>query len=184
MSEQDALSLAAAAAAGDRQAFAQLYDLYVDRVYHYIYYRLGSARDAEDLTENVFLKAWQAMRRYQPNGTPVFAWLVRIAHNALIDHLRTSRETAPIEEIAEDAVEGAHWADPVQAADLRCTQGQLRRAILGLKPEQQQVIIMRFIDEMSHAQVADALEKTEGAVRVIQHRALAALRQAMAEEMA
>ncbi len=184
MSEQEALSLATAAAAGDSQAFAQLYDLYVDRVYHYIHYGLGRARDAEDLTETVFLKAWQAMRRYQPNGSPVFAWLVRIAHNALIDHLRTCRETAPLEEIEDDAVEGALWANPVQVADLRCTQGQLRRAILGLKPEQQQVIILRFIDEMSHAQVADALAKTEGAVRVIQHRALAALRQAMAEEMA
>ncbi len=173
--------LADRATRGDREAFGQLYDLYLDRIYRYVYYRLGNVRDAEDLAEQVFLNAWRAMPRFRADETPVVAWLIRIAQNAVVDHLRTRRVGAPLD---EEMVDQSRWADPVALADLRCTQGELRRAVLGLKPDQQQVILLRFIEDLSYPEVAAALGKSEGAVRVIQHRALAALREALSKELA
>ena len=173
-------ALAARAGGGDAAAFGGIYDLYFDRIYRYVYYRLGNARDAEDLTEQIFLNAWRAIGRYRVNGSPVIALLLRIAQNALIDHLRTRKDAAPLE---DGAIDPALWCDPVAAADLQCTQGELRHAIIGLKPEQQRVVIMRFIDNLSYAEVAAALGKSGGAVRVIEHRALVALRQALTKEI-
>ena len=179
LGEGNVAALVARATAGDTEAFGQIYDLFLDRVYRYVYYRLGNVGDAEDITEQVFLNAWQAVRRYRDKGSPFIAWLLRIAQNAIIDYRRTRKQNSALD---EGTVDQALWADPVAVADLRCTQGELRRAILRLKPEQQQVIIMRLIDDLSYAEVAAALGKSEGAVRVIQHRALAALREALMKE--
>ncbi|MCL4467018.1 MAG: sigma-70 family RNA polymerase sigma factor [Chloroflexi bacterium] len=176
MEDREVAALAARAAAGDGEAFGRIYDLYLNGIYRYVYYRLGSARDAEDVTEQVFCKAWEAIGRFHPDGTPVVAWLLRIAHNAVIDHHRTRKDLAPLD---EGVIDEASWADPVETATLCCTQGELREAILGLKPEQRQVILLRFIEGLDYAGVAATLGKSEGAVRVIQHRALAALRQAL-----
>lgn len=181
LGEREVTALAARAATGDGEAFGQVYDLYMDRVYRYIYYRLGNARDAEDLTEQVFLDAWRAMPRFRASETPVIAWLMRIAQNAVIDHLRTRKAREPLD---DGIVDESLWSDPVALADLRCTQAELRRAILRLKPEQQQVILMRFIEGLGYPEVAAAMRKREGAVRVIQHRALIALREALTKEAA
>ncbi|MCL5109558.1 MAG: sigma-70 family RNA polymerase sigma factor [Chloroflexi bacterium] len=171
--------LATAAAHGDAEAFGRLYDLHADRVFRHVYYRLANRADAEDVTAQVFLKALQAIGRYRPDGAPFFAWLLAIAQNAVIDHLRRSKVTDELDLAVADS---GSWCDPVRVADLRCTQGELRRAILGLKSEYRQVIVMRFVDELEHAQIGAVLGKNEGTVRVIQHRALAALRQALGEE--
>jgi RNA polymerase sigma-70 factor (ECF subfamily) len=179
LGEHETDALAIRAAAGDAEAFGQLYDRCVDRVYRYVYYRLGNQRDAEDVTEQVFLNAWRAIGRFRADGAPAIVWLLRIAQNAAIDHLRTRKQSDPLD---AGAIEKAAWSDPVAVADRRCTLAELREAILELKPEQQQVILMRFIEELGYPQVAAAIGKTEGAVRVIQHRALAALRQALSKE--
>ena len=179
MGDREAAALAARAAAGDDEAFGQLYEQYLDGVYRYVYYRVGATQDAEDVTQRVFCKAWEAMGRFQPNGTPFFAWVLRIAHNAVIDYWRTSKRTNPLE---VEVTSQAAWADPVRAADLNCTQGELRAAILGLKPEQQQVVLLRFIEGLDYPTVAAVMGKSEGAVRVLQCRALVVLRGRLSTE--
>lgn len=176
---QDDGALAAAAARGDSEAFGRLYDLHADRVFRHVYYRLANRAEAEDVTGQVFLQALQAVGRYRPDGAPFIAWLLAIAQNAVIDHLRARKVN---EELDLAAADTGRWCDPAQVADLHCTQGQLRRAILSLKAEYRQVIVMRYIDELAHAEIGAVLGKKEGTVRVILHRALAALRQTLGEE--
>ena len=179
-SEQVTAAISEAAAAGDAAAFGQLYDLYLDRVYRYVYYRLGNRQDAEDVTEQVFLRALQAINRFRCDDSPFIAWLLGIARNAVIDHVRARKSTHPLNEALVDKGQNG---DPGLLADMRCTHEQLRQAILGLKPEYREVIVLRFVEELDHAQTAASLSRSEGAVRVLQHRALCALRQALGKEV-
>lgn len=156
----------------DAGAFGELYRQNLTRIYRYIYYRIGQSSDAEDLTEQTFLKAWEAIDRFRDQGVPFSAWLYRLAHNLIIDFRRTSHEAAPIEDLQE--MEAAQRPLDELAAG-RIEEREVLLAIARLTPEQQQVIILRFIQGMSHADVAAILGKNEGAVRVVQHRALQAL---------
>lgn len=174
-------ALVEAAAAGDAQAFAALYDQHVERIYRHVYYRVGHRPEAEDLTQQVFLRAWQAMRRYRPTAAPFIAWLLTIAHNLLVNFYRQRRDTKPLE--LEPAVR-ALWADPEAEALARHDRLAAQTAILCLKPDHQQVISLRFLEGFSTAEVASALGKTEGHIRVLQHRALAELRRILAAEAA
>jgi RNA polymerase sigma-70 factor (ECF subfamily) len=154
---------------GDADAFGRLYQLHLDRIYRYVYYRVGSSNEAEDLTEHVFLKAWEAIGRYESRGLPFAAWLYRMAHNAVIDHYRARRPTTSIDETfdLEDARQ-----HPVASAEALFDRAELQVAIKRLNPDQQTVILLRFNEGLSHAEVGKILGKSEGAVRVIQHRAL------------
>jgi RNA polymerase sigma-70 factor (ECF subfamily) len=155
---------------GDARAFGELYELHVDRIYRYVSYRVATTEHAEDLTEHVFLKAWEAVSRYQSRGLPFAAWLYRMAHNAVVDHYRASRPTTPIDEKFDLEDEKQSPSDAVMAGVDR--EG-LKLALQRLNPDQQKVILLRFVEGLSHAEVADIVGKSEGAVRVIQHRALA-----------
>jgi RNA polymerase sigma-70 factor, ECF subfamily len=161
----------------DPNAFGELYDRYVERVYRYLYFRTGSHPEAEDLTEHVFLKAWEAIGRYRWQGRPFLAWLYRLAHNTHIDHVRTQKPTTslnndgrPVELASASAqVELARTLD----ADL------LARALGQLTPEQQQVIVMKFIEGMDNEHIAASMDKREGAIRALQMRALMSLRRVL-----
>jgi RNA polymerase sigma-70 factor, ECF subfamily len=157
---------------GDAAAFGQLYELHVDRIYRYVYYRVGTRDQADDLTEHVFLKAWEAVGRYESRGLPFVAWLYRMAHNAVIDHYRASRPTTPIDETFDLEDEKQSPSDAVMAG---VDREELKLAIQRLNPDQQKVIVLRFVEGMSHAEVGQILGKSEGAVRVVQHRALAVM---------
>lgn len=161
---------------GDAAAFGSLYERHLDRIYRYIYYRVRTESEAEDLTEHVFLRAYEAIGRYEQRGLPFAAWLYRMAHNAIIDHYRGSRPTTPIED-AFDLEDGRQ--NPLDAVQANFDREELRIAIAHLTSDQQRVIVMRFVDGLSHAEVAEMLGKNEGAVRVIQHRALHALARVM-----
>ena len=154
---------------GDADAFGRLYELHLDRIYRYIYYRVGSSNEAEDLTEHVFLKAWEAIGRYESRGLPFAAWLYRMAHNAVIDHYRARRPTTSIDETFDLEDEGQN---PVASAEALFDREELKVAIKRLNHDQQTVILLRFTEGLSHAEVGKILGKSEGAVRVIQHRAL------------
>ncbi len=157
----------------DQNAFACLYDVHVGPVFRHVYDRLGHRSDAEDVTAEVFLRAWQAIEKYRFQGAPFRAWLFRIANNLIIDRRRATKDRVPLDEFIADF----HLSnDPVAVAEMNLTRSELRRAILRLKPEQQQVIIMRFVDGLGYDEVAGVLAKSEGAVRVIQYRALRELR--------
>jgi RNA polymerase sigma-70 factor (ECF subfamily) len=158
----------------DRQAFATLYDMFADKIYRYIYYKVGNKPDAEDLTSQVFMKSWQAIAGYQWTDRPFVAWLYRIAHNLVVDHFRTHRDASPLDEMVT-----IETGDPGPEAKLEdcLTQETVRNALTRLTHDQQQVVILRFLEGYSTAEVAAIMGKQEGAVRTLQHRALAGLKQ-------
>lgn len=163
----------------DANAFGSLYDMHVDRVYRNIYYRVGNGADAEDLTQQVFLKTWQAIGGYRKTTSPFIAWLMTISHNLVVDFYRTRKDRAYLEAevLASDAA-----ASPEREAEAGFEQQRLRRAVLQLREDEQQVVIMRFMEGFEYAQIAPLLKKKEGHVRVILHRALVRLRSILEEE--
>lgn len=169
-----------AAVRGGVQAFAALYDGYVERVYRYVYYRVGNQPDAEDLTQQVFLNAWKAISRYRRTGASFIAWLFTIAHNEVVSFYRRARDESYLDLEVESRQQ---WADPEAEAMSQFDAATVRRAILQLKPDQQQVVIMRFIEDLEYSDIAASLGKTEGSVRVIQHRALAELNRLLTQEV-
>ncbi len=157
----------------DADAFGELYDMYVVRVYRHIYYLVGSVNEAEDLTAQTFLQAWEAIHRYENRGVPFISWLLRIAHNLAISHLRSRRESA---QLHDGLVDDDRHRDPERVAELQADEERVRRAILRLGDEQRQVIILRIVEGLDYREVASIIGKSVAAVRVIQHRALCALR--------
>ena len=147
--------------------------MHVDRVYRHIYYRVSNTADAEDLTQQVFIKAWQAIGRYKKTASPFLAWLIKISHNLVIDFYRSRKSEAYID---FDIVANKSETDPAHLAEAQFNQQEIRQAIHKLHGDQQQVILMRFIEDFSYTEIAAALGKSEGAIRVILHRGLAKLR--------
>lgn len=160
----------------DAVAFAELYDRHVVRIYRHIYYLVNEARDAEDLTAQTFLKAWEAIGRYKERGAPFVAWLLRIAHNLTISHLRAKREHSSLD---ETFVDQKMTRNPEEALERSNEERSVRDAVLRLREEQRQVIMLRFVEEMDYREVANLIGKSVPAVRVIQHRALGNLRKLM-----
>lgn len=153
-------------------AFAQLYDRYVDKIYRYIYYKVGSQSEAEDLSGQVFLKAWEAIGRYQCTDRPFAAWLYRIAHNLIVDYFRTKRDTSSLDDIVSVEFPGTDIDDIVNQ---HLTSDTLRLALRHLTHDQEQVIVLRFLEGYNTTEVAQIMGKQPGAVRTLQHRALAGL---------
>ena len=164
------------AIARDREAFGALYDRHVVRVYRHIYYMVGNAAEAEDLTAQAFLQAWQAIERYQVRGAPFVSWLLRIAHNLGVSYLRSRREGA---ELPETLVDHNRHNNPEEVLHQRLEGDRVREAILRLRDEQRQVIMLRFVEDLEYREVAEIVGKSVAAVRVIQHRALNSLRKQM-----
>ncbi len=161
---------------GDAEAFGHLYETYLDRIYRYIYFRVTDEQTAEDLISQVFTKAWENLDRYQPSGRPFIAWLYTIAHNTVIDHYRTRKETVAIENtisLASDA------PSPHEQVELHFEADNLRAALQTLTPEQQQVVVLKFIAGMTTDEIAAQLRKSPGAIRALQMRALQALAKQM-----
>jgi len=168
----------------DPEAFAALYDKYVNKIYHYIYYKVGSVAEAEDLTAQVFLRAWEAIGSYEWRDHPFSAWLFRIARNLVVDYHRARREMVPLDEpehrVPSWAVSEAPPPDDVLQDYL--TIEKLRKALSRLTQEQQEVIILRFLEGYSTAEVAAIMGKREGAIRGLQFRGLSALREIFRKE--
>ena len=160
----------------DQDAFGELYDRHVVRVYRHLYYMVGRQPEAEDLTAQTFLKAWEAIERYQVRGAPFVSWLLRIAHNLGVSYLRSKRETS---EVHEGIVDDKSRRDPQSALQQTVEEEMVREAILRLREEQRQVIILRFIEDLDYREVAEIIGKSVAAIRVIQHRALNAMRKQM-----
>lgn len=167
------------AKSGDSDAFARIYDAYVERVYRYIYFRVTDDAAAEDLTSQVFLKAWESLDRYQIGSSPYIAWLYTIARNLVIDHYRTNKETVNLEDAVHLTADGPSPDDEVQG---RFELQAMRDALQFLTDEQQQVLILRFIAGLPTENVAEIMEKREGAIRALQMRALQTLSKYMQEK--
>lgn len=159
------------AARYDQKAFGQLYELYFDKIYNYLYFKTMHHNEAEDLTAVVFLKAWEAIGNFQWQGYPFSAWLYRIAHNQLVDHYRTRRELLPLE-AAEHHDCGD---DPFEAVERSLLLAQIRGSMKNLTCEQQRVVTLRYFEGYSICEIAKMMNKPPDAVRAMQHRALRGL---------
>lgn len=158
------------AAQADRAAFAALYRRYVDRVYGYAYYLLGDHHDAEDVTERTFLSALSAIDRFRERGATFRAWLFRIAHNEAANALRTrARRRTDLLDAEASAAPDTDLAGMATRAD----EGRrLWQALAALADDRRQVLVLRFVDGLSAREIGIVLRRSEGAVRVLQHRAL------------
>ena len=160
----------------DATAFAQLYDQHVVRIYRHIYYLVSDVQGAEDLTAQTFLKAWEAIPRYKERGTLFVSWLLHIAHNLALTSLRSRRQHGALH---EGFIDNKMMRNPEEALVQSADEQNVRYAVLQLREEQRQVIMLRFVEEMDYREVAAVMGKKVPAVRVIQHRALANLRRLM-----
>ncbi len=159
------------AQSGDRAAFAGIYDRHYQAVYTYIFYRVSDAPLAEDLAADVFVRLVEKIHTFTPNK-PILAWLYTIARNLVIDHHRRHGRTTLVS--LDDDLD-ADNDDPAAAADAHWQQAALVAALTQLTEEQRLVILLKFVEDCSNACAAAVLSKTEGAVKSLQHRALAAL---------
>ena len=160
----------------ERAAIGALYRQHVQAIYRYIYYRVGDEHTAEDLTAEVFLRAIEGLPNYEPRGVPFAAWLYRIAQARVADHFRQEGRTGTVA-IEEDWPSGE--ASPSIKVEQLVYHEALRAAVNQLTPDQQQVIILKFVEGLGNAEVAHILGKTEGAVKSLQHRALNTLHRLM-----
>jgi RNA polymerase sigma-70 factor, ECF subfamily len=158
---------------GDTWAFGMIFDHYHEAIYRFIASRVQRPSDAEDLTQHVFVKALEALPRYEARGVPFGGWLFRLARNAVIDHVRTRHEHAEL-----DAVIGWAHGDsgPDEIAVVRQELDAVGSALNGLTEEQREAIALRFFAGLSAREAAEAMGKQEGTVRGLQFRAIAALR--------
>jgi RNA polymerase sigma factor (sigma-70 family) len=159
---------------GDADAFGKLYQHYLPALYRYIYQRIGNINDAEDLTEQVFLKAWEALPGYRQRGYPFSAWLYRIGHNAVVDYHRRHRSTIPLAQLPVESRRDHQCSLPEQIIAAEEIE-ELSSAFAQLPEEQQQVISLRFYDELDHEDIGRAINKSAGASRMIQLRAVKSL---------
>ncbi|NLG73681.1 MAG: sigma-70 family RNA polymerase sigma factor [Chloroflexi bacterium] len=166
----------ARASQGDVEAFGMLYERYVGRIYSYIYYRTGSTLDAEDLTERVFMRAMRHITRYKDRGLPFSAWLYRIAHNLVANWHRDNsrRKEVPL----DDGLFNYHAAGELPEHEVLQAEERERllRVIRCLPPERQQLLILKFVEHLSNAEIGQIMGRTEGAVKSLYHRTLLSLR--------
>jgi RNA polymerase sigma-70 factor (ECF subfamily) len=165
---------------GDRAALEELYLIHFDRIYSYLHMSVGNKHDAEDLTTQTFLKMLESINRFRWQSAPFSAWLFRIAHNLAMDHFRARRRWQPEEEVPEPL------GSEEPSAELEAMQSIGRQSMMELierlSPEQQQVLTLKFVFNFANADVATILEKTEGAIKSLQHRALASLQKQIAQD--
>ena len=168
--EEEALVLSAQR--GDRDAFAQLYEANVERIYRYLLSRLTEPADAEDVTSEVFMQAMKSLPSYKSRGTPLLAWLFRIAHNQAVNYMRKRarrKETLLMETAA------AHDSPEEEVLE-KVRLGEVVGAMGALTELQRQVLDLRFAADLSIAEVASVMNRKEGAVKALQFSALRVLR--------
>lgn len=163
----------------DREAFGVLYERYVRRIYAYIYYRTGNTFDAEDLTERVFIRALRHIGRYSDRGLPISAWLYRIAHNLVANWYRDNsrRKEISLEETLPPMPSGEH---PERALVETEERENLLRMIRCLPQERQELLILKFVEDLSNAEIGMIMGRSEGAIKSLYHRTLLTLRDEMA----
>jgi RNA polymerase sigma-70 factor (ECF subfamily) len=178
------MALVDAAQSGDGEAFGQLYDRYVDVVHRYIAFRVNNHALAEDLTSETFLRALRRISSFTWQGRDFGAWLVTIARNLITDHYKSSRYK--LEHSTSDMVEAGHdrgQDGPEREVLAGITNAALLEAVKRLGPEQQECIVLRFLQGMSVAETAAVLGKNEGAIKALQYRAVKALARLLPEDL-
>jgi RNA polymerase sigma-70 factor (ECF subfamily) len=162
------------ASQGDREAFGLIYERYLDRIYNYVYYRTGNINDAEDLTARVFQRAMNHIVSYTDRGVPFSAWLYRIAHNLVANwhRDRSRKQEIPL----SDAPLVAKGDAPEHSLVHTQQQEALLKHIRSLPSERQNLLILKFVEHLSNAEIGEIMGRSEGAVKSLYHRTLLALR--------
>lgn len=158
-------------------AFGLLYERYVDRIYNYVYYRVGSTGDAEDLTARVFFKALKSIGSYRHMGLPFSAWLYRIAHNLVANYHRDRSKAEEISIENLSIVDTNRMAFPEEFAAERQENAFLLKLVNDLSPQKRELIILKFIDRLSNEEIGKIFGKTEGAIKSLYHRTLVELKE-------
>ncbi len=169
--------LVRSAAAGDAAAFGAIYDAYAPRVRRFLRRQTGDPDLAEELLQRTFVKMIEALPRYRQRGLPFGAWVFRVARNTVIDYRRTSHPAVSLD-LAAGLAESrpGDAGDPVSAAERHDDRARLRMALDTLPPDQQEVLVWRFFADLAPAETAAIMGRSNGAIRVLQHRALTSLR--------
>ena len=160
---------------GDNESFAVIYNHYVPRIYRFIFFRVSSKTIAEDLTHESFLSAWKSIGNYAQKNLSISSWLYRIARNKVIDHYRTNKKNTSID--TDDFNESILGFYEQEDLDITLNINKIKSLINLLKAEYKEVIIMKYIEDLSHKEIAKTLDKSEGAIRLIQHRAIKSLKE-------
>jgi RNA polymerase sigma-70 factor (ECF subfamily) len=179
-STENVRKLVEQAQAGDRSALEQLYLIHFDRIYGYLHMSVGNRHDAEDLTTQTFLKMLESIGKFRWRSAPFSAWLFRIAHNLAMDHFRARRRWQPEEEVPEPP--GSEEPSAEMEAMQSIGRQSMMELIERLSPEQRQVLTLKFVFNFPNSEVATILGKTEGAIKSLQHRALASLQKQIAQK--
>ena len=171
------------ASQGDREAFGLLYARYIERIFNYVYYRTGNQHDAEDLTARVFQRAMNHIQNYTDRGVPFSAWLYRIAHNLVANwhRDRSRRQEIPITDIPVLPAKGDHPETNLVRSE---EQDALLRLIRRLPSERQHLLILKFVENLSNAEIGQIMGRSEGAVKSLYHRTLLVLRDEVGEDLA
>lgn len=160
----------------DKEAFGALYERYLPKIYNYVYYRTNNQHDAEDLTARVFYRAMSHIDNYVDRGLPFQAWLYRIAHNLVANWYRdrSRRKIIPLDDYVAHSLKSDAPDKATEAAE---EQEMLLEAIRQLPPERQQLLTLKFIEQLSNAEIGQIMDRTEGAIKSLYHRTLIALRE-------
>ncbi|TSC96901.1 MAG: RNA polymerase sigma-70 factor, ECF subfamily [Parcubacteria group bacterium Athens0714_26] len=158
---------------GHKEAFGIIYSHYLPKIYRFISLKVNGKTTAEDLTHEVFLNAWKRLSKYETREFPFSSWLYQIARNEVIDFYRTNKKNISLENIGEGTLKTIESED----FDAVLSLEKIKVLIKFLKPDQQDVLIMRFIEDLSHDEIAAAIKKSAGAVRLIQYRAINSLKE-------
>lgn len=173
--EADDTQLVEWAQADDPTAFGELYTRYVQKIYNYVYYRTGNHHDAEDLTSRVFFRAMGHIGHYNDRGVPFSAWLYRIAHN-LVANWHRDRGRQKIVPLDETIMSGHGFNVPEALTESLEEEEMLLRSIRELPPDRQQLLILKFVERLSNAEIGAIMNRTEGAIKSLYHRTLLSLR--------
>ena len=168
------------AVGGDSSAFGSLYDRYQPAIYRFVVVKVGSREEAEDITHHVFLSAWANVRTYKHRGHPFSSWLYQIARNMVIDHYRSRKDDVSLDKLDPESsiIPAVAQSDLFKKMQIE----KVHRAIKELKPDYQDVVILRFIEDLPLKEVSAILKKSEGAVKLAQHRAIRELKKKLGED--
>ena len=174
---QEELDLVQRARQGEQEAFAQLYENHFDKIFRYVVLKIRNQAEAEDMTQQVFIKAYESIGSYQSQGVPFTAWLFRIAHNQMVDYVRkqSKRQTVPLDEslqIMDDC-------DVEHEVETKIEMEKVDLATAKLTKAQREVISLRFAGGLSITEAAKTMRKSEGAIKALQHSAILALRKTL-----
>lgn len=172
--------LVAKAQNGDIESFGRIYDLLLDRIYRFMYFRVNNEEDAEDLTETVFMKIWEGLKGYKDTGVPFEAWVFRIARNSVTDYYRTRKANISTDEVSEVEDQSDSVEDIVGA---NLTKEKVLEALKRLLDTYKEIITMKFIEELENEEISQILDKPVDQIRVLQSRAIKALRKVLNESI-